>query len=144
MKWPSTIWFFWAAAGCANGKEIGPVIEWHDIRATLNSKKRLLDVHHGRAEPGRLHAVMGPSGAGKTTLVNAIAGRLDASRKVDLRGDVFIDGLRSDEGALNTRAAYVTQQVCLFFHDFLKMTLPASMWRIPKQILFFFLHQMVQ
>ncbi|XP_072968125.1 ABC transporter G family member 28-like [Typha angustifolia] len=55
-----------------------PVIEvaFKDLTLTLKgSKKQLLRCVTGKLMPGRVAAVMGPSGAGKTTFLNALAGK---------------------------------------------------------------------
>lgn len=40
----------------------------------------------GIAKPGRMLAVMGPSGSGKSSLVHAIAGRIGESKKITVEG----------------------------------------------------------
>ncbi|KAH8067754.1 ATPase [Aureococcus anophagefferens] len=66
-------------------------VEWHGIDATIKGRSLLRSIS-GRAEPGRLHAIMGPSGSGKSTLLCAIAGCCD--RKVGLRGPRVSGGER--------------------------------------------------
>ncbi|KAH8052997.1 ATPase [Aureococcus anophagefferens] len=78
-------------------------VEWHGIDATIKGRSLLRSIS-GRAEPGRLHAIMGPSGSGKSTLLCAIAGCCD--RKVGLRGDLRLDGAAVDR----VDAAFVRQQ----------------------------------
>ncbi|KAH9542765.1 hypothetical protein CY35_13G024500 [Sphagnum magellanicum] len=55
----------------------------------LGSGKKILSNVTGKFSPGRITAVMGPSGAGKTTFLNALAGKVSHSR---LTGVVFING----------------------------------------------------
>ncbi|XP_044960712.1 ABC transporter G family member 28-like [Hordeum vulgare subsp. vulgare] len=51
-------------------------IAFKDLTLTLKgSKKKLLRSVSGKLMPGRVAAVMGPSGAGKTTFLSAIAGK---------------------------------------------------------------------
>nr|XP_048326976.1 ABC transporter G family member 24-like [Ziziphus jujuba var. spinosa] len=55
-----------------------PLIEisFKDLTLTLKAKnKHLLRCVTGKIKPGRITAVMGPSGAGKTTFLSAIAGK---------------------------------------------------------------------
>ncbi|CAN1149097.1 ABC transporter G family member 24 [Linum perenne] len=55
-----------------------PLIEisFKDLTLTLkNQKKHLLRCVTGKIKPGRITAVMGPSGAGKTTFLSALAGK---------------------------------------------------------------------
>ena len=42
----------------------------------------------GKAMPGRMLAVMGPSGSGKSSLIHALAGRITESSKISLSGTV--------------------------------------------------------
>ncbi|KAH8087723.1 ATPase [Aureococcus anophagefferens] len=88
-------------------------VEWHGIDATIKGRSLLRSIS-GRAEPGRLHAIMGPSGSGKSTLLCAIAGCCD--RKVGLRGDLRLDGAAVDR----VDAAFVRQQGVFY---------PSAAWR---------------
>jgi len=53
------------------------------------SGKKILSNVTGMLKPGRIMAVMGPSGAGKTTFLNALAGKATQSRTT---GTVLING----------------------------------------------------
>jgi molybdate transport system ATP-binding protein len=71
-----------------------------------------------RAWPGRITALLGPSGAGKTTVLDAIAGL-----RTPLRGSIVVGErtLFSTERRLNVpphqrHVGYVTQDVALFPH----------------------------
>lgn len=69
-----------------------PVIEvaFKDLTLTLKgSKKQLLRCVTGKLMPGRVTAVMGPSGAGKTTFLNAVAGKVTGC---ETSGLVLING----------------------------------------------------
>ena len=66
-------------------------LSWTDLCCTIPAKeggrpaKRILNGVSGHAAAGRLTAIMGPSGGGKTTLCNALAGevlRIDPWRRV--------------------------------------------------------------
>lgn len=72
--------------------KIRPLIEvvFKDLNLTLKGKKRcLLKCLTGKIMPGRITAVMGPSGAGKTTLMSALAGKETGCTKSGL---VLING----------------------------------------------------
>jgi hypothetical protein len=72
-----------------------PPIELSFVDLSLFLKgtgKKILSNVTGKLSPGRVTAVMGPSGAGKTTFLNALAGKATHSRTT---GAVFING-RSD------------------------------------------------
>jgi ABC-type multidrug transport system ATPase subunit len=60
----------------------GCSLEWKDLTVTLKDKAGtvLVDKVAGAALPGRILALMGPSGAGKTTLMNALSHRTPFAR----------------------------------------------------------------
>ena len=69
-----------------------PVIEvaFKDLTLTLRgSKKQLLRSVTGKLMPGRVAALMGPSGAGKTTFLNALSGK---ATKCETTGLILING----------------------------------------------------
>lgn len=86
-------------------------LEWSDVGYDLTTKagdkKKILRGVRGSAEPGRLLAIMGPSGSGKTSLLNVLAGQVDASAKIKLTGRITINGVEATSA--NHRQAYVEQ-----------------------------------
>ncbi|KAK7345545.1 hypothetical protein VNO77_16150 [Canavalia gladiata] len=69
-----------------------PVIEvaFKDLTLTLKGKrKHLLRCVTGKLMPGRVSAVMGPSGAGKTTFLSALAGK---ARGCTMSGSILVNG----------------------------------------------------
>ena len=60
----------------------------------------------GRLSPGRITAVMGPSGAGKTTFLNALAGKATHSRTT---GAVFINGRADSIQSFKSIIGFVPQ-----------------------------------
>lgn len=69
-----------------------PVIEvaFKDLTLTLKGKrKHLLRCVTGKIMPSRVSAVMGPSGAGKTTFLSALAGK---TRGCTMTGSILING----------------------------------------------------
>jgi len=96
-------------------------ISWRNLSYTIADKnsdsgrKVVLDNVSGDAKPGRLLAIIGPSGAGKTSLINALAGRVPKSAKGDLSGTLYLNGQRLAPGfAMKDISAYVTQEDTLF------------------------------
>lgn len=59
------------------------------------------------AEPGELTALMGGSGAGKTTLMDCILGRKTVGL---IRGDILVNGHPKDQATWSRVAGYVEQQ----------------------------------
>ncbi|KAH7446285.1 hypothetical protein KP509_01G050000 [Ceratopteris richardii] len=93
-------------------KNIGDVsawLCWRDLTVkVLNHKgetQTVLDNLSGYAEPGHLTAIMGPSGSGKSSLLDALAGRL--SSNTIQTGLVMLNGRRRNLSC--GAAAYVTQ-----------------------------------
>lgn len=85
---------FSGVVSVATGDEIKkrPLIEvgFKDLTLTLKGKKRcLLKCLTGKIMPGRITAVMGPSGAGKTTFMTALAGKATGCTRSGL---VLING----------------------------------------------------
>lgn len=85
---------FSGVVSLATGEEIKkrPLIEvgFKDLTLTLKGKQRcLLKCLTGKIMPGRITAVMGPSGAGKTTFMSALAGKATGCTKSGL---VLING----------------------------------------------------
>ncbi|KAG5080277.1 hypothetical protein JHK86_004342 [Glycine max] len=69
-----------------------PLIEisFKDLTLTLKAyNKHILRSVTGKIKPGRITAVMGPSGAGKTTFLSAIAGKAFGCK---VTGSIFING----------------------------------------------------
>lgn len=65
-------------------------IAFKDLTLTLNGKnKHILRCVSGKIRPGRVSAVMGPSGAGKTTFLSALAGK---ARGCTMSGSILING----------------------------------------------------
>lgn len=88
-------------------------LDWRNITYTVpvkkKEKKALISRMYGRAEPGTLTAIMGPSGAGKTTLMNVLSGHYDKG----YQGEVQVNGWVRDTELFNQQSCYVMQDDCL-------------------------------
>ncbi|CAL9131904.1 unnamed protein product [Musa acuminata var. zebrina] len=62
----------------------------------------------GIVQPSRMTLLLGPPSSGKTTLLLALAGKLDPSLKVDQR-EISYNGYRLDEFVPQKTAAYISQ-----------------------------------
>lgn len=98
----------------------GPVsqslLEWKGVTYTVKQKSGEKPVLHdvtGYAAPGTLTAILGASGAGKSSLLNILADRLLATKGGTLEGELRLNGepLPSNYRA---RCAYVLQTEALY------------------------------
>ena len=86
--------------------------------AAVMKRKDILKNVSGRTESGELLAIMGPTGCGKTSLLNILAARVpDASAKVSsLTGKVKVNGENRNESKFRSISAYVLQDDNLYPH----------------------------
>eukprot|EP00698_Gefionella_okellyi_P019109 TRINITY_DN580_c0_g2_i1.p1 TRINITY_DN580_c0_g2~~TRINITY_DN580_c0_g2_i1.p1 ORF type:complete len:1354 (-),score=287.08 TRINITY_DN580_c0_g2_i1:518-4579(-) len=93
-------------------EKVTPVeIKWSNIALEVKVKKewkRVLDDVSGRARPGEMVAIMGSSGAGKTSLLNVLAHRTQGR----VGGEIIANG-QPVTGGLK-EAGYVTQEDNMF------------------------------
>ncbi|KAG6400623.1 hypothetical protein SASPL_137464 [Salvia splendens] len=87
-------------------------LAWEDLTALLPNSgngptRRLINALTGYALPGRIMAVMGPSASGKSTFLDALAGRL--SGNVVMSGNVLLNG-KIKKSLHYGNVAYVTQE----------------------------------
>jgi ABC-type glutathione transport system ATPase component len=98
------------------GMPFTPVtLAWRDIHYYVTVKapkgkqtitKHLLKGISGYSKPGSLTALMGSSGAGKTTLMDVIAGRKTVGK---ITGDILVNGRPKDTQSFNHLTGYVEQ-----------------------------------
>ncbi|KAF8393439.1 hypothetical protein HHK36_021683 [Tetracentron sinense] len=77
------------------------------IRLAKRTKLTILKDASGIIKPSRMALLLGPPSSGKTTLLLALAGKLDPSLKV--RGEVTYNGHRLDEFVPQKTSAYISQ-----------------------------------
>ena len=75
--------------------------------------RKLLNGISGYVKPGQLTALMGASGAGKTTLMDVIAGRKTAGK---IEGSITVNGQPQDKAAYRRISAYVEQSLPTHTH----------------------------
>jgi ABC-type multidrug transport system ATPase subunit len=130
------------------GKErVGITITWQKLTYTVlvkgNKKagqkfieKKVLRSMHGACEPRHLLALMGPTGSGKTSLLNALSGRIP-KKDGKLTGEILVDGKQREEDKYRARqCAYVMQEELLFPHLTVYETfLLHAKLRLPQKML---------
>ena len=85
------------------------VFSWKDVCYDVPVKggeRRLLDHVSGWVKPGTLTALMGVSGAGKTTLLDVLAGRVTMGV---ITGDMLVSG-KARDASFQRKTGYVQQQ----------------------------------
>jgi ABC-type multidrug transport system ATPase subunit len=107
-------------------------IEWENIEYAVVSKspkksifnkdeysnKRILKNVKGRAESGQLLAIMGPTGCGKTSLLNVLAARMPRSNCIntELGGNIYINGVKRVDEDFRRISGYVLQDDKMYPH----------------------------
>ena len=80
------------------------------------TSKKVLDDVTGAAMPRHFVALMGPTGSGKTSLLNCLSGRIP-KKDGTLTGEILVDGKARNEKIYRSRqVAYVMQEELLFPH----------------------------
>jgi ABC-type multidrug transport system ATPase subunit len=116
-------------------------LEWNDVSLSIVKKgkeRNILEGISGAARPGRLLAIMGPSGSGKSSLLLALAGQVSESSRgaVRLSGELLVDGSVVADGNLaetHCDAAFVKQDDLFYSQMTVKETLMfAARLRLPR------------
>ncbi|OAY84936.1 ABC transporter G family member 16 [Ananas comosus] len=95
-------------------------------------EKTLLDSVSGAAREGEILAVLGASGFGKSTLIDALANRI---AKESLRGSVTLNGEQIDGRLFKVISAYVMQDDLLYPMLTVRETLTyAAEFRLPRSM----------
>nr|QCO69320.1 ABCG2 [Prorocentrum lima] len=105
--------------------EHGPIaMEWQNLTYRLPPKRKgeigraVLKDAFGKCDPGQLMAILGASGSGKSSLLNALAGRMPYIPKTELAGSILIQAkggtFYANTVDLPSISAYVEQEDALF------------------------------
>jgi len=104
-------------------------VGFENIQIVLQGKNKKKPDRHildgslkGIAKPGRMLAIMGPSGSGKSSLIHAIAGRIDGNKKITVSGQRYVNGAEL-AGDSPLPCAFIEQEVNFFPHMTVKETL---------------------
>ena len=87
-------------------------VEFKDVCFSYTGNEQVLNNINLKANPGQMVAFVGPSGAGKTTIINLVARFYDPTK-----GDIFVDGLNLKDikqSSLRSQMGIVSQDPFLF------------------------------
>ena len=92
-------------------------LAWSDLSFHIKSKSKndqgsstsILDKTFGDIPASSLTCIVGPSGAGKTSLLNVLAGRVANGGAKVISGGIFVDGEAIDPFSYRKQIAYVMQ-----------------------------------
>ncbi|EPR77731.1 ABC-transporter like protein, partial [Spraguea lophii 42_110] len=95
-------------------------VSWQDVDISVPNKGKrvpgkyahLIKNCSGKARKGKLMAIMGPSGRGKTTMLKALVGRIPSGSKT--KGVILGDGKERDVNEWMTKSGYVDQDDNIF------------------------------
>jgi ABC-type multidrug transport system ATPase subunit len=90
---------------CMNGSKTSIKLKFYNMSLTLPSGQVILDRVSGEITPSKFTAIMGPSGAGKTTFINVLMGKINRTD-----GDLFINEVQGDLSQFKKIIGYVPQE----------------------------------
>ena len=83
-----------------------PIIEFKNVSKVFeDSNTKVLKDINFELEEGKFYTLLGASGSGKSTILNIIAGLLDATT-----GDIMLDGVRINDIPTNMRDVHTVFQ----------------------------------
>lgn len=81
-----------------------PIIEFKNVSKVFeDSNTKVLKDINFELEEGKFYTLLGASGSGKSTILNIIAGLLDATT-----GDIMLDGVRINDIPTNKRDVHIS------------------------------------
>ncbi|PVU91400.1 hypothetical protein BB560_006126 [Smittium megazygosporum] len=88
-----------------------PIISLFSSKKSSLKEKVIINNATGTFQPGSLTAILGPSGADKTALMNLLSGRISSG---SISGNIWLNGRKADNGALHLVSRYINQEDILW------------------------------
>lgn len=115
-------------------RNVNYFVQVHDGITGAEYRKQILYDLNGVFQPGRMTAIMGSSGAGKTSLMNFVAGHLH-STSGETQGEVLINGEPLDHDLMKQLSGYVIQDDVILdtmtVHEAISMS---AVLRLPRDM----------
>ncbi|GES61432.1 transporter, ABC superfamily [Aspergillus terreus] len=104
---------------------------WDNVSYHLNGKPILYDLH-GAAQPGEITAIMGASGAGKTSFLDILARK---NKRGAIHGDFYVNGEKLNDNDFKSMIGFVDQEdtmlPTLTVHETI---LTSALLRLPRDM----------
>ncbi|PLN84580.1 putative ABC transporter [Aspergillus taichungensis] len=104
---------------------------WNNVSYYLNGKEILSNVQ-GASKPGQITAIMGASGAGKTTFLDILARK---NKRGSIHGDFYVNGEKLDDQDFKSMIGFVDQEdtmlPTLTVHETI---LTSALLRLPRDM----------
>jgi ABC-type cobalamin/Fe3+-siderophores transport system ATPase subunit len=95
----------------SSSEKLGITLSWHDLCAEIKGKT-LLSNCSGYCKPGEMLAIMGASGAGKTTMLSVLSRKADPNLR--LTGQVLANNTPFSSSSFYNFGVYVYQDDTLY------------------------------
>ena len=122
-----------------NGKSlledhVPAALQFSDISYTLSSGRRVLDGVSGAVQPGEVMAVLGASGAGKSTFLDILARK---SKRGTVGGQVLVNGRKIQNAEYRRVVGFVDQEDTLMGTlTVYETVLYSALLRLPREMSF--------
>ncbi|GAA5926365.1 hypothetical protein JCM1841_006993 [Sporobolomyces salmonicolor] len=113
---------------------IPAALQFSDVSYILPSGRRVLDSVSGAVQPGEIMAVLGASGAGKSTFLDILARK---SKRGTVSGEIFVNGRKVDDAEYRRVVGFVDQEDTLMGTlTVYETVLYSALLRLPRDMSF--------
>jgi len=108
--------------------------QFSNVSFTLSGKRPILSNITGSFQPRELTCILGASGAGKTSLLNILSGRLQSTKAAPFTGKLLLDGVAIIPHQMREQFAYVMQDDALYANQTPResILLTAKLRKVPQ------------